>query len=346
MLVSTMLLYAPSSLESALDTLLTTLVSQSSTFIGLGQAVGGLGAMCYIFYRVWGHLARNEEIDVYPLFRPAALAICILFYDQIAGSIVTMSQKLNESTMTFVVAKQAQVQALTKQKKDIITDQGFKLKSTGDFNGDGKIDSFTEGVTAALTVVPDMVTSGLSYAMSKLFDDMLMALGEVLYNFASIAIKFLQTFFLLIMLITGPLTFGLGCFDWFYNGLATWVARVIHLLLWLPLANILAGMLEQVHISMLQTDILQLQSTSADTFSGVDIGLIVFYLLGTAGYFCVPQAASYIIESSGAGGALASLQSGGKMGGAAVGGAVGAATGGTSAIIKRVKQARAKSNSV
>lgn len=50
---------------------------------GVAKGLAGLGALFYVAVRVWQSLARAEAIDVYPLLRPFALGLCILFFPTI-----------------------------------------------------------------------------------------------------------------------------------------------------------------------------------------------------------------------------------------------------------------------
>ena len=50
---------------------------------GVAKGLAGLGALFYVAMRVWQSLARAEAIDVYPLLRPFALGLCILFFPTI-----------------------------------------------------------------------------------------------------------------------------------------------------------------------------------------------------------------------------------------------------------------------
>lgn len=53
-----------------------------SDMAGVARACG-LGALFYVAVRVWQSLARAEAIDVYPLLRPFAIGLCILFFPTI-----------------------------------------------------------------------------------------------------------------------------------------------------------------------------------------------------------------------------------------------------------------------
>ena len=50
---------------------------------GVAKGIAGLGALFYVAAKVWQSLARAEAIDVYPLLRPFALGLCILFFPHI-----------------------------------------------------------------------------------------------------------------------------------------------------------------------------------------------------------------------------------------------------------------------
>lgn len=324
-----MILLAADSIESSLDMLLMAMYVKSSVFIGLGKALGGLGTLMYVFIRVWGHLARNEEIDVPPLLRPVALACCLMFYDGVAQAVVTLSRSLSNGTETLVTSQVAEVTSLMKAKADLIEAKkkqlGTTLPALSPDGESGFLDRVFSGING--NAVAAWIDNEVSSRTSKWFDEILLSLGKAIYDAAGIVIKFLQTFFLLVMLITGPITVGLACFEWFYGGLSAWLGRIIHLILWLPLVNIVGGMLETVHIVMLKTDIAQIQNTPGDLFTTTDLTLVIFYLMGTAAYLMVPKAASWVIESSGVGQAVGSLRQGaGTMAGGA-GSAVGAAGG-------------------
>lgn len=46
----------------------------------VASAIAGIGALLYIAYRVWQSLAQAEPLDIFPLLRPFAIGICILFF--------------------------------------------------------------------------------------------------------------------------------------------------------------------------------------------------------------------------------------------------------------------------
>ncbi len=66
-------------LHQVLRSLYTEMMPLCSDMIGVAKALAGLGALFYVASRVWQSLARAEPIDVYPMLRPFAIGLCILF---------------------------------------------------------------------------------------------------------------------------------------------------------------------------------------------------------------------------------------------------------------------------
>ena len=79
-----------------------------SQMTGVAKGLAGLGALFYVAYRVWQSLARAEPIDVFPLLRPFALGLCIMFFptlvlgtlNSVMSPIVTGTHRILE-TQTF-----------------------------------------------------------------------------------------------------------------------------------------------------------------------------------------------------------------------------------------------------
>ena len=55
---------------------------------GVAKGIAGLGALFYVAYRVWQSLARAEPIDVFPMLRPFAIGLCIMFFPTVVLAIL------------------------------------------------------------------------------------------------------------------------------------------------------------------------------------------------------------------------------------------------------------------
>ena len=67
-------------LHQILQNLYVDMMPLCSQMTGVAKGLAGLGALFYVAYRVRQSLARAEPIDVFPLLRPFALGLCIMFF--------------------------------------------------------------------------------------------------------------------------------------------------------------------------------------------------------------------------------------------------------------------------
>lgn len=67
-------------LHQILQNLYAEMMPLCSQMTGISKGLAGLGALFYVSYRVWQALARAEPVDVFPLLRPFALGLCIMFF--------------------------------------------------------------------------------------------------------------------------------------------------------------------------------------------------------------------------------------------------------------------------
>ena len=95
-------------LHQILQNLYVDMTPLCSQMTGVAKGLAGLGALFYIAYRVWQSLARAEPVDVFPLLRPFALGLCIMFFptlvlgtlNSVLSPVVTGTHNILE-TQTF-----------------------------------------------------------------------------------------------------------------------------------------------------------------------------------------------------------------------------------------------------
>lgn len=85
--------------------------------IGVAKGIAGLGALFYVASRVWQALSRAEPIDVYPLLRPFAIGLCIMFFPTIVlGTINAVMSPVVKGTHTILESQIEDVSALQAEK--------------------------------------------------------------------------------------------------------------------------------------------------------------------------------------------------------------------------------------
>ena len=82
---------------------------------GVAKGIAGLGALFYVAYRVWQSLARAEPIDVFPMLRPFAIGLCIMFFPTVVlGTINSIMSPVVQGTAKTIYSQVANGLSLMK----------------------------------------------------------------------------------------------------------------------------------------------------------------------------------------------------------------------------------------
>ena len=81
------------------------------------RGIAGLGALFYVAYRVWQSLARAEPIDVFPMLRPFAIGLCIMFFPTLVlGKIHSILSHVVQGTAQMLEAETLDMNRYREQK--------------------------------------------------------------------------------------------------------------------------------------------------------------------------------------------------------------------------------------
>ena len=84
---------------------------------GVAKGIAGLGALFYVAYRVWQSLARAEPIDVFPMLRPFAIGLCIMFFPTVVlGTINSVLSPIVQGTAKMLEAETLDMNQYREQK--------------------------------------------------------------------------------------------------------------------------------------------------------------------------------------------------------------------------------------
>lgn len=292
-------------LQLTLQQVYNTMIVHCSELIGVSRAIAGFAALWYIAVRVWGHIARAESIDIYPLLRPFAIGGAIILFPSCLSLINGVMQPTVSGTAALVHDSNQAVASLLQEKQDAIqqsTDWQMYVSSGGSGDQDkwealsGDADS---GVFSGLSNRVKFEMAKASYNLKNSIKVWLSEILQVLFEAAALCINTIRTFYLIILAILGPLAFGLSVFDGFGQILINWLARYLNVFLWLPVANIFGSLISQIQQEMIKLDIAQLNATGQTSFGPTDSAYIIFLILAIAGYFTVPSITNYIVNAGG-----------------------------------------------
>ncbi|MFZ6037740.1 MAG: conjugative transposon protein TraJ [Bacteroidota bacterium] len=297
------------------------------SMIGVAKGLAGLGALFYVAYRVWQALSRAEPIDVFPLLRPFAIGLCIMFFPTLVlGTINSVMSPIVKGTNGILESQTMDMKAYQKQK-DNLEYQARVREGKAWLVDDEVYDQKMKDL--GITDTPEIISmwgERLWYDIKAWFREVMRDFFELLFAASPLVIDTIRTFFLIVLAILGPIAFAFSVYDGFQATLTQWLARYISVYLWLPISDIFSSVLARIQVLMLQQDIVLLQDPNyvPDGSNGV---YIVFLIIGIIGYFTIPTVAGWVIQAGGMGSATGAINKTAGKAGAIAGGVAGATAG-------------------
>lgn len=318
-------------LHQILRSLYVEMMPLCANMAGVAKGIAGLGALIYVAVRVWQSLARAEPIDVYPLLRPFAIGICIMFFPTLVlGTMNNILSPIVQGTHKMLESQTMDMNEYRKQKDKLEYESMMRNPETAYLVSNEEFDKQIEELgwgAKDIATMGGMYIERSMYNMKKSVREFFREILELLFAAAALLIDTLRTFFLIVLAILGPIAFGISVWDGFQSTLSQWMCRYIQIYMWLPVSDLFSSVLAKIQVLMLKNDISELQNNpnfSIDASNGV---YIVFLIIGILGYFTIPTVASWVIQAGGVGSAARPINQVAGRAGAAVGGAAGAVAG-------------------
>ena len=294
------------SLHEVLEQLYDDMMPLCSRLIGVGRGIAGFAATWYIASRVWGHIARAEPVDFYPLFRPFVLGFAVLIFPSVIAMINGVMKPTVTATSAMVKDSDKAIGQLLAMKEEAIKKTAYWQMYVGP-SGSGDRDKWykynygdkSEGFFKSIGNDIKFAFAKFSYNFRNSIKQWMSEVLKVLFEAAALCINTIRTFYLIVLAILGPLVFGIAVFDGFQHTLTVWIARYLNIFLWLPVANIFGGIMGKIQENMLKEDLQQIATNGDTFFSTTDTAYLIFMVIGIVGYFTVPSVANYIIHAGG-----------------------------------------------
>lgn len=312
-------------LHQILQALYEEMMPLCSDLTGVSKGIAGLGALFYVAAKVWQALARAEPIDVYPLLRPFAIGLCILFFPTfVLGTLNTVLSPVVKGchglleTQTFDMNQyREQKEALEREAFRRDPEKAY-LASNEDF--DKRLDELGWTVDDLATMAK-MYINRAEFNMKRSIRLWFQEVLELLFQSAALVIDTVRTFFLIVLSILGPVAFAISVYDGFQSTLTQWITRYISVYMWLPVSDLFSSVLARIQVLMLTRDIEAMSDPSFIPDSSNTV-YILFLVIGIFGYFTIPTVANWIIMAGGVSHANRAMnQTAAKVGNVAAAGA-------------------------
>ena len=289
---------------------------------GVAKGIAGLGALFYVAAKVWQSLARAEPIDVYPLLRPFALGLCIMFFPTfVLGTINTVLSPVVKGCNQLMETQTFDMNEYRAQKDRLEYEALMRSPETAYLASDEEFDRQLEELgwsPSDMVTMTGMYMDRAAYNIKKSVRDWFRELLEMLFQAAGLIIDTLRTFFLIVLSILGPLAFAISVYDGFQSTLTPWISRYISIYLWLPVSDLFSSVLARIQTLMLQKDIEQLSDPNFIP-DGSSTVYVIFMIIGIVGYFTIPTVASWIVSAGGTSAYNRNVARAGSVAGAAAG---------------------------
>ena len=270
----------------------------------VAKGLAGLGALFYVALKVWQALSRAEPIDMFPLLRPFALGLCIMFFPTIVlGTINAILNPIVTGTHSILEDQVLDLNKLQQQKDQLEYEAMVRNPETAYMASDEEFDKKLEELgwsPSDVGTMAGMYMDRQAYKIEKAIKEWFRNLLEILFQAAALVIDTIRTFFLIVLSILGPIAFAISVWDGFQSTLSQWFTRYISVYLWLPVSDLFSSMLARIQSLILERDIEMLSDPTyiPDTSNTV---YIIFMIIGIVGYFTIPTVTGWIIQAGGAG---------------------------------------------
>lgn len=317
-------------LHEVLRSLYDEMLPLSADMAAVSKGLAGLGALFYVAIKVWQALSRAEPIDMYPLLRPFALGLCIMFFPtMVLGTINAVLSPVVTGTHAILEDQMLDLNDLQAKKDQLDREAMLRDPETAYLVSNEEFDKKLEELgwsPADVGTMAGMYMDREAYKIEKAIKEWFRNLLEILFQAAALVIDTIRTFFLIVLSILGPIAFAISVWDGFQSTLTQWLTRYVSVYLWLPVADLFSSMLAKIQSLIVERDIEMLADPTfiPDTSNTV---YIIFMIIGIVGYFTIPTVTGWIIQAGGAGNFTRNVNQtamkSGNVAGAGAGSAVG-----------------------
>ncbi|TDE29373.1 conjugative transposon protein TraJ [Flavobacterium ranwuense] len=317
-------------LHEVLRSLYDEMLPLSADMAAVSKGLAGLGALFYVAIKVWQALSRAEPIEMYPLLRPFALGLCIMFFPTVVlGTINAVLSPVVTGTHSILENQVLDLNDLQAKKDQLDREAMLRDPETAYLVSNEEFDKRLEELgwsPADVGTMAGMYMDRQAYKIEKAIKEWFRNLLEILFQAAALVIDTIRTFFLIVLSILGPIAFAISVWDGFQSTLTQWLTRYVSVYLWLPVADLFSSMLAKIQSLIIERDIEMLADPTfiPDTSNTV---YIIFMIIGIVGYFTIPTVTGWIIQAGGAGNFTRNVNQtamkSGNIAGAGAGSAVG-----------------------
>ena len=311
------------SIADSLNEVFDNMMDSADLLIGLSTVIAGIGCIVYLASVLLPMIERSERIEIYPLLKPIFVALVIANFTTLtkAGSEISTglgnaigkmvpTQDVNSYFSTFMDKVDQMTGRSNSDTPITVSVPPPNAKRTYNYYGtEMPVDDygFIHLPNKSIQVAEDLTKrqveaekaddsnfwtwlwmQGVYGLLIPTLAWLAMMLGQLIY----LGLMLFSKFYLVILAIVGPLSFGLSQFKMFAGSASQWLARFLSVGLWPGLASLVRAIINEI--------VMAIANNLQPTFSAVLVSILLLLFSATL-YLQVPTLASFIIQSGGIG---------------------------------------------
>lgn len=276
-------------------------------FGGLGRIARGICAIASVLYigtQVGNSLARAEPLDFMKLLLPVTFLLFIAFFPSFRLLIDGILSPISGATSAYQASAEQDYDALMASiKAEAQKQAGSEINP----NTAGSESGFMESIEKIWLVVKTYASKmGIIYIVFGI----LYAILQAVLKGAIFIMLLMRAINMVILIIFGPVSFGISVFPHFRDSYKQWIANYINIYLWFPILNIVEAITFRANIlavSKTKTLFISLENDDvvnavskidpSDFYGGIAIALGMS-LAGIYAVFQVPQIANMVVQAA------------------------------------------------
>ena len=158
----------------------------------VARGIAGLGALFYVACRVWQSLARAEAIDMFPMLRPFAVGLCIMFFPTVVlGTVNSILSPIVQGTAKLLETQTLDMNEYRRQKDKLEYEAKVRNPETAYLVSNEEFDKQLEELgwspSDMVTMVGMYIDRGM-YNMKKNIRDFFREILELMFQAAALVI--------------------------------------------------------------------------------------------------------------------------------------------------------------
>lgn len=212
-----------------------------SSLITAGQMLGGVMSVLLIGGEIFKIMLKQNEIDILSISRPLAISFVLASWIPFVDALGAIPRTLESYSYSIFQEEHAEIMALREARTEAaeeIKERVQKARAAAEMAenqiSDGStFDKLMEMGSDMLDVIQDQLYSFgtlVQAQFNQVIEEWVMKIGEFFWQVQVYLLFFIKEVFAGILIITGPLTFGLSVLPVWKDAWSQWISRYVSVL--------------------------------------------------------------------------------------------------------------------